>query len=262
MRNLVRNGRIQASPGLLSGALAKAIGVIEKRGVARPILLEFLARNLAQTKRGIGHFDVGIGDVVEHHPVVAFPVDNRRQRHQREIAQRHLERAGGEPEFGGRAADRLQARPVGRGVAELANPRKTDFATKVTADHAETRGAAIHLVDLLDVFDPPDALFPFPKKAALLREWIFAVDRLARRGVALVVDANLVVRRDFGREHLGRKIERHACFRFGLVLREPLLHQLPKFRIAAFQVANRFRFEGEQAAVSEGLDRRGAGRAV
>ena len=67
---------------------------------------------------------------------------------------------------------------------------------------------------------------------------------------AFVVDANLVVCRDFGREHLGRKIERHARFRFGLVLREPFLHQLPKFRIAAFQVADRFRFEGEQAAVS------------
>ena len=96
----------------------------------------------------------------------------------------------------------------------------------------------------------PDALFPFPEKAALLRKWIFAVDRLARRGVAFVVDANLVVRRDFGREHLGREIERHARFRFGLVLREPLLHQLAEFRIAAFQVADRFRFEGEQAAVS------------
>ena len=65
---------------------------------------------------------------------------------------------------------------------------------------------------------------PFPKKAALLREWIFAVDRLVRWGGGLIVDANLVVGRDFGREHLGRKIERHARFRFGLVLREPFLH--------------------------------------
>ncbi len=81
-------------------------------------------------------------------------------------------------------------------------------------------------------------------------------------GVGLLVDANLVVGRDFGREHLGREIERHARFRFGLVLREPFLHQLPKFRIAALQIADRFRFEREQAAVTEGLDRRGARRAV
>ena len=74
--------------------------------------------------------------------------------------------------------------------------------------------------------------------------------------------ATLVVRRDFGRQHLGREIERHARFRFGLVLREPLLHQLAEFRIAAFQVADRFRFEGEQAAVAERLDRRRARRAV
>ena len=70
----------------------------------------------------------------------------------------------------------------------------------------------------------PDALFPFPEKAALLREWIFAVDRLVCWGGGLVVDANLVVDRDFGREHFSRKIERHARFRFGLVLREPFLH--------------------------------------
>ena len=130
------------------------------------------------------------------------------------------------------------------------------------ADHAETRGATIHLVDLLDVIDSPDPLFPFPEKAALVGERIVAVDRLARRGVAFVVDADLVVRRDFGRQHLGREIERHARFRFGLVLREPFLHQLAEFRVAAFQVANRVGFEREQAAIAERLDRGGAGRAI
>ena len=73
--------------------------------------------------------------------------------------------------------------------------------------------------------------FRFRKEPGLVRERIFASSRL---GAALVVvDLELVVRGDFGRQHFGREIERHARFRFRLVLREPFLHQLAEFGIAA-----------------------------
>ncbi len=182
------------------------------------------------------------------------------QRHQRQIAHRDLERARRQPELGGRAADRFQTRAVRRGVTELPNPRQAHLAAEVAADHAKAGRAAIHLVDLLDVFDLADALFSLPEKAVLVREWILALGGFGRgRGL---VHADLVVRCDFGRQHLGREIERHARFRFGLVLREPFLHQPAEFRVTAFQVAHRVRFEREEAAIAEGFDRSGARRAV
>ncbi len=77
---------------------------------------------LRRPERRIGHAHVGLGHVVEHHPVVAFPMHDRRQRHERQIAQRNLERARRQPELGRGPADRLQARAVGRGVTKLPNP--------------------------------------------------------------------------------------------------------------------------------------------
>ena len=107
----------------------------------------------------------------------------------------------------------------------------------------------------------PDPLFAFPEKTVLLREWRIFVFRGQRRRV-IFVERDLVVRCDFGRQHLGREIERHARFRFRLVLRETFFHQFAEFRDSAFQIADRSWFEREQAAVAECFDRCGARRAV
>ena len=80
--------------------------------------------------------------------MIAFPVHDRRQRHQREIAKRNFQRARRQTELGRRAAERFQTRAISRGVTELANPRQADLAPEVAADHAQARRAAIHLVDL------------------------------------------------------------------------------------------------------------------
>ena len=140
-------------------------------------------------------------------------------------------------------------------MTELANARKAHLATEVPADHAEAGRAAIHLVDLLDVLDLANARFPFPEKAGLVREWILA---FRRWGGLVLIDLELVMRGDLGRQHLGREIERHARFCFRLILREPFFHQLSELRITAFQVADRVGFEREKAAITEGFDRRGA----
>ena len=81
------------------GRFFKLNCVIEERGVARPVLFEIFARDFAQAERRISDFHVGVRDVVEHHPVIAFPMHDRRQRHDWEIADRNFERACSESEL-------------------------------------------------------------------------------------------------------------------------------------------------------------------
>jgi hypothetical protein len=62
--------------------------VIEQRRVAGPFPFEFTAWKFPQATRWIGHTHELLIDIVEHDPMIAFPMHYRRQRHHREIAQR------------------------------------------------------------------------------------------------------------------------------------------------------------------------------
>ena len=93
--------------------------------------------------------------------MVALPMHDRWQGHQREIAERDFQRTGSQPKFGRGPRNRLQASTIGRGVTELSNPSQTHLAPKMPADHSQTGGATIHLVDLHDMIDFAQALRPF-----------------------------------------------------------------------------------------------------
>ena len=81
MRNLAKNGSSQVNRRFAFRGLFKRDRVVEERGVTGPFLLELFARNLAQTKRRIGDANECFGDIVKHHPVIAFPMHNGWQRH-------------------------------------------------------------------------------------------------------------------------------------------------------------------------------------
>ena len=155
---------------------------------------------------------------------------DRRQRHERQIAQRNFERARGQTELGGGAANRLQTRSVGRGVTELANAREADFAPEMPADHSRgsprrnpSRRSAAMCSNLAD------ALLRFCGRARL-RPRTEPLHRRSRRRLLCHRAPTLSCAARFGRQHLGREIERNARFRFRLVLREPLLQQLAELR--------------------------------
>src|SRR5262245_62141365 len=158
--------------------------------------------------------------VIEHDPMVAFPVNYCWKRHLREMAVRNFQWPRRQPKFGGRARNRFQARAIGRGVTELSNPCKTYLAPKVSADHSEAGSSAIHLVDLHDVIDLAEAFTAFAEQASLFGERLFLViDFLRDVGVLtrlLAVELHFIVHLCFSREQFGREIEWNT--RFGLCL--------------------------------------------
>src|ERR1041385_5129661 len=86
---------------------------------------------------------------------------------------RNFQWACRQPKFGRRARNRFQARAIGRRVTQLPNPCQAYLATKVPADHAQTGGTAIHLIDLHDVIDFSEALAVFAEQTSLVGERLF-----------------------------------------------------------------------------------------
>src|SRR5437773_5078483 len=127
--------------------------VIKQRRVARPFLFKFLPRNFAQAEGRIGHAHLRDIDVVEDHPVIAFPVHNRRQRHHRKIAKRNLQRSRRQTALDRRATKRFQTRAITGGVTKLSDARETELAPEVTATHAQTGRAAAPFIDPRGVLD-------------------------------------------------------------------------------------------------------------
>src|SRR5205809_2444529 len=234
--------------------------VIKQRRVARPLLFKFFPGNFAQAGGGIGHAHVSFVDIVEDHPVVAFPVHDCGQRHHRKIAKRNLQRSRRQTELDGRATKRFQTRAISGGVTKLSDARETNLAPEVAADHAQTRGAAVHFVDLRDVIEFADAALFFPEMSLVvgkrrLRALLF-FDR------EFPIERDFVVRQRFGRNQFLGEIEGNARFGFSFVLRQPFLQQLAEFGIALFQTADGIRIEREKITIRICFDRGRSGRAV
>src|SRR5262245_58541955 len=153
--------------------------------------------------------------VIEHDPMVAFPVNYCWKRHLREMAVRNFQWARRQPKFGRRARNRFQARTIGRGVTELSNPCQAYLSTKVSADHSEAGGTAIHLVDLHDVIDLSEAFAMFTEQTSLVSERLFLTIRLFAG--LLAIELHFVVHLCFSGEQFGREIERNTRLCFCLI---------------------------------------------
>ena len=175
-----------------------------------------------------------------------------------QVAQRHLQRARRQPKFGGRVADRLQARAVGRGVTKLPDPRQADLAAEMPADHAEARGTAIHLVDLLDMIDLADPLFPFPEKALSSANGAFC--RPPREGAVLSTPSLSCAASSAGSISVAKSSgTRASVFAWYCASALPPACRTPG---SALQIADRVGFEREQTAIGDRLNGGGAGRAI
>ena len=117
-------GHSHARPRAASRRLLERRRVVEERRVAGPSPIELVARQPAKSERGIRETHEASRDVVQHQPVIAVPVADRRQRHAIEILRRRLDRARGEAQLLGRAAERTQARAVETGVDQLPDARE------------------------------------------------------------------------------------------------------------------------------------------
>src|SRR4026209_2628429 len=100
-------------------------------------------------------------------------------------------------------------------MTELSNPRQAYLATKVSADHSEAGGAAIHLVDLHDMIDLSDAFAVLTEQASLVGERLFLAIGLLQR--LLAVELHFVVYLYFCREQFTRVVERNTGLCFCLI---------------------------------------------
>src|SRR5437762_6692741 len=262
-QNLAELCQERPDPGHARFALRRPLEgnrIIKQRGIARPLLLKFLPWNFAQAQRGIGHAYLRFVDVVEHHPVIAFPVHNRGQGHHRQIAKRNLQRSRRQTELDRRATKRLQTRAISGSVTKLSDARETDLAPEVAANHSQTRGAAVHFIDLRDVLEFADA-------ALLFSEMSLVVGKRRLRALLFFdrefpIERDFVVRQRFGRNQFLGEIEGNARFGFRFVLRQPFLQQLAEFGIALLQTADGIRIEREKITIRICFYRGRSGRAV
>ena len=81
--------------------------IIEQRCITCPLRFKFATRKLPQSERGVSDTRKLLINVVKHDPVVTLPMNDGRQRHQREIAQRDFQCARRQPKFGGGARNRF-----------------------------------------------------------------------------------------------------------------------------------------------------------
>ncbi len=235
MRNFARNGQTQARLGLLSGVVrTRRCNRTARRNPTIFVQIPS-AESCVNPERGIGHAHVRFVDVVEHHPVIAFPVHNRGQRHHRKIAKRNLQRSRRRDQArsprdkalsnschrwrcdkAAESAQRLTLRPKWRQIMpRLAAPQSISSICVMCSNLADALASSSGNVPRRRRTAPPHPPFPWPQ---------FPIER------------NLVVRQRFGRKQfLGRKIERNARFGFGFVLRQPFFQQLAEFGIALFQ---------------------------
>src|ERR1041385_6659390 len=137
---------------------------------------------------------------------------------------RNFQWACRQPKFGRRARNRFQARAIGRRVTQLPNPCQAYLATKVPADHAQTGGTAIHLIDLHDVIDFSEALAVFAEQTSLVGKWLFLVVALLERLLTwlLCMALHFVVHLCVGRTPFVCAIDANARFGFFLITGQPL----------------------------------------
>ena len=155
-------------------------------------------------------------DAVDDDPVVPLPVRDGRQRQVVEPALRRPDRARREAELLGAARDPGQRRPVGRGVDGLADVGDADRVAEVAADHRQAGGAAVHLVELVDVRESADR--------ALLRRHADVVRRfLLQLRLELDLFGRDGLQRRLRRQELLGEIERHVGDAAVVVLLDPLL---------------------------------------
>ena len=100
-------------------------------------------------------------------------------------------------------------------MTELSNPCQAYLATKVSADHSEAGGTAIHLVDLHDMIDLSEAFVLLAEQASRIGERLFLAIGLLRG--LLAVELHFIVYLCFGREKFAREIERNTRLGFCLI---------------------------------------------
>src|SRR5205823_3228379 len=115
----------------------------------------------------------------------ALPMNDCRERHHRQIAQRDLQSAPSQPELGGGAHECFQTRSVRCGVTKLSDSGETDFLAEMTANHPEACRPAIHFVDLLNVLELADSLCSFSKVTVLICERCIFIFRFDPRLIAI-----------------------------------------------------------------------------
>jgi hypothetical protein len=84
-------------------------------------------------------------------------MDDRRQRQFVEARLGGLQSVRREPQVLGALGDPQQARPVGARMHDAPDVREAHGAAEVARHHRDAGGATVHLVDLPDVREAPDA---------------------------------------------------------------------------------------------------------
>ena len=222
-----RKGVIQREAHPRFGLLLEALAVLDHRRVPRPPLEELGAREAAEARLGIGNPDVVLLDAVQHDPVVALPVDDRGQRQLVQAVLGGANRPRMETEILRRARDPVQRGSAGTRMRDLADVRERDGPPVGAADHAEARGAAVHLVELEDVREAPGR--PPPRLRRRLVGEVLDLRRLRRHGLG-AVDEPVGGGRLRGQDLVG-EVERHPRKALEVVLHHPLLHPRPELGV-------------------------------
>ena len=120
----------------------------ERRAPPAPLLVDLGAVDAPQAAARVGHPHAIAVDGVEDDPVVALPVEDRRQLQLVQAVLGRLERVALESRLLGSAHDPAQARALLARAGDVPDERQRDLAAERAADHRERRDAAVGEVDL------------------------------------------------------------------------------------------------------------------
>ena len=184
--------------------------------------------------------------------MVSLPVHDRGQRQLIEAALRGPYRARDEPQLLGAPRDPGERRAVGRGVHELADVRDRDGAAEGAADDRKAGGAAVGLVELVDVREAA------PAQRRLGGCGRGELDRLlCAGGWKRLFDTGFRDRCFRGQDLLG-EVERDAREAAVVVLRDPLLEPRTELGLLTQELMEQCNRQPQQAAGIDGLDARRA----
>ena len=240
--------------GRVLGCLLEGLGVVEQRGVTRPLLEELGPGHAAASVGWIRHPHRIRPHRIQHDPVVAFPVADGRQREVVEMSARGLHGSRCQSQFGGRSAEGAQTGAVVGRVAQRPQPGQGHLAAEVPAHHREARHAAVHLVDLRDEGKRPPQRGTATEES-ILREGFVAIARFTGT-CGLVGDQRL------GGERFLPEIEGQPGGIGALVLRKAFPQQPVELGVFPPQFLHVRRFEAEEFARRNRHHGRGAGGPV
>ena len=152
-----------AQPRGVLGYLGERRRWEKNRGVAGPALEDLVVGQSAESDGRVGQANGAVVDGKGDHPMVAFPVEQRRHGEGDQVALGDLQRSSGQAQLGGSSGDAPQTGSVDAGPDRVTDSGQVDLAAEMAAHHGHARGTTVRLVYLphqRKMADPSESSWP------------------------------------------------------------------------------------------------------